>query len=195
MEPPPLALEGQDEKPGTCTAWRFSFVLPAFSLESPLTFSFILQFCFLTPFQSLRKSLACSVAKLCLTLCRIPWTTAFQAPLSMEFPRQEYWSGLVQLRFSSLELSPPSLREQWATFNPIQKIRKPRSRKESWPTQVTGVRGRAGMMSWFPLNPWRRIVGCFGNRQLPWDTGTSSPLWTSYNFETRITSRCGTCTL
>ena len=24
----------------------------------------------------------------------IPWTTASHAPLSMEFPRQEYWSGL-----------------------------------------------------------------------------------------------------
>ena len=24
----------------------------------------------------------------------IPWTVAHQAPLSMEFPRQEYWSGL-----------------------------------------------------------------------------------------------------
>ena len=23
-----------------------------------------------------------------------PWTVAFQAPLSMEFSRQEYWSGL-----------------------------------------------------------------------------------------------------
>ena len=23
-----------------------------------------------------------------------PWTVAFQAPLSMGFPRQEYWSGL-----------------------------------------------------------------------------------------------------
>ena len=23
-----------------------------------------------------------------------PWTIALQAPLSMEFPRQEYWSGL-----------------------------------------------------------------------------------------------------
>ena len=23
-----------------------------------------------------------------------PWTVAFQAPLSMRFPRQEYWSGL-----------------------------------------------------------------------------------------------------
>ena len=23
-----------------------------------------------------------------------PWTVAFQAPLSMRYPRQEYWSGL-----------------------------------------------------------------------------------------------------
>ena len=33
------------------------------------------------------------VAQLCPTLCD-PWTVAHQAPLSMGFPRQEYWSGL-----------------------------------------------------------------------------------------------------
>ena len=27
-------------------------------------------------------------------LFAIPWTVAHQAPLSMEFSRQEYWSGL-----------------------------------------------------------------------------------------------------
>ena len=27
-------------------------------------------------------------------LCRTPWTVAHQAPLSVAFPRQEYWSGL-----------------------------------------------------------------------------------------------------
>ena len=32
------------------------------------------------------------VAQSCLTLCD-PWTVAHQAPLSMEFSRQEYWSG------------------------------------------------------------------------------------------------------
>ena len=37
--------------------------------------------------------LCCLVAKLCLTLAT-PWTVAHQAPLSMGFPRQEYWSGL-----------------------------------------------------------------------------------------------------
>ena len=31
--------------------------------------------------------------QLCLTLCD-PWTVAFQAPMSMRFSRQEYWSGL-----------------------------------------------------------------------------------------------------
>ena len=33
------------------------------------------------------------VAKLCPTLAT-PWTAARQAPLSMGFSRQEYWSGL-----------------------------------------------------------------------------------------------------
>ena len=29
-----------------------------------------------------------------VTLSATPWTAALQAPLSMRFPRQEYWSGL-----------------------------------------------------------------------------------------------------
>ena len=33
------------------------------------------------------------VAQSCPTL-RTPWTAAYQAPLSMEFSRQEYWSGV-----------------------------------------------------------------------------------------------------
>ena len=33
------------------------------------------------------------VAQSCLTLCN-PWTVAHQAPPSMGFSRQEYWSGL-----------------------------------------------------------------------------------------------------
>ena len=35
----------------------------------------------------------CSVPQLCPTLCD-PHTIACQAPLSMKFSRQEYWSGL-----------------------------------------------------------------------------------------------------
>ena len=34
-----------------------------------------------------------SLAKSCLTLVT-PWTVACQAPLSMGFPRQDYWRGL-----------------------------------------------------------------------------------------------------
>ena len=33
------------------------------------------------------------VTQLCLT--QTPWTVALQAPLSMEFSRHEYWSGLA----------------------------------------------------------------------------------------------------
>ena len=33
------------------------------------------------------------VAQSCPTFAT-PWTVAYQAPLSMEFSRQEYWSGL-----------------------------------------------------------------------------------------------------
>ena len=33
------------------------------------------------------------VTQLCLTLCNL-WSVATQAPLSMGFSKQEYWSGL-----------------------------------------------------------------------------------------------------
>ena len=43
-----------------------------------------------------------------------PWTVACQAPLSMEFSRQEYWSGLpfpspVDLPDPGIEPVPPAL--------------------------------------------------------------------------------------
>ena len=41
----------------------------------------------------------CLVAKLCLTLFATPWTVAHQAPLSMRFPKQEYWKW-VAISFS-----------------------------------------------------------------------------------------------
>ena len=52
----------------------------------------------------------CSVAKLCATLLT-PWTVAHQAPLSMEFPRQEYQKVLVTQSCPTLcdprDCSPP----------------------------------------------------------------------------------------
>ena len=50
---------------------------------------------------------ACSVAQSCLTLCD-RWTVARQAPLSMRFSRQKYWSGLPLLQgiFPTQESNP-----------------------------------------------------------------------------------------
>ena len=45
------------------------------------------------------------VAKSCLTPAT-PWTIACQAPLSMGFSRQEYWSGLPQGIFLTQESNP-----------------------------------------------------------------------------------------
>ena len=53
------------------------------------------------------------VIQSCLTLCN-PWTVARQAPLPMEFSRQEYWSGLPfpspgDLSNSGIEPGSPAL--------------------------------------------------------------------------------------
>ena len=42
-----------------------------------------------------KAPLSCLIAKLCPTLCHPMDCIACQALLSMEFPRQEYWSGLL----------------------------------------------------------------------------------------------------
>ena len=46
------------------------------------------------------------IIKSCTTLV-VPWTIARQAPLSMEFPRKEYWSGLLFL--SRWDLANPGI--------------------------------------------------------------------------------------
>ena len=62
------------------------------------------------------------VAKSCLILAN-PWTIAHQAPLSMRFSRQEYWSGLP---FPSLGDLP----------NPGIKPRSPALQADSFPTEL-----------------------------------------------------------
>ena len=61
-----------------------------------------------------------------------PWTVAHQAPLSMEFSRQEYWSGLPfpspgNLPDSGIELMSPALADGFFTTvppgNPIYRYR------------------------------------------------------------------------
>ena len=53
---------------------------------------------------SVFSSIMCSVAQLCLA----PWTVARRAPLSMEFFRQDYWSGL--LFPAPVDLSEPGIK-------------------------------------------------------------------------------------
>ena len=53
----------------------------------------------------------------------IPWTVACQAPLSMRFPRQEYWSGLPfispgDLPDPGIELASPALAGKFLTTEP-----------------------------------------------------------------------------
>ena len=59
---------------------------------------------------SIVKYVSCSV----MSDSAIPWTVACQAPLSMKFSRQEYWSGLSfpslgGLPDTGIEPGPPTL--------------------------------------------------------------------------------------
>ena len=56
----------------------------------------------------------------------IPWTVAVQAPLSMGFLRQEYWSGLPfhfleDLLDPGVKLSPPVLADGFFISEPLEK--------------------------------------------------------------------------
>ena len=62
------------------------------------------------------------VAQSCPTLCD-PWSVAHQAPLSMGFSRQEYWSGLPfpspgDLLDSGIEPRSPALKADALTSEP-----------------------------------------------------------------------------
>ena len=57
-----------------------------------------------------------------------PWTVAHHAPLSMEFSRQEYWSGLPfpspgDLPNPGMEPASPSLAEGFFATEPPGKLR------------------------------------------------------------------------
>ena len=59
--------------------------------------------------------LTCGCLFSCVLLLATPWTTACQAPLSMEFSRQEYWNRLpFPLRVSSQPRDPT--RVSWVSY-------------------------------------------------------------------------------
>ena len=67
----------------------------------------------------------CSVTQLSPTVA--PWTIACQAPLSMEFSRQEYWNGLPfpspgdpsDPGIEPMSLAPPALAGKFFTLHPL----------------------------------------------------------------------------
>ena len=78
-------------------------------------------------FKYIYRRLKWSVSRSVLSDSVTPWTVARQAPLSMGFPRQEYWSGLPfpppgDLPNSEIELGSPAL---WADSLPPEPPGKP----------------------------------------------------------------------
>ena len=66
----------------------------------------------------------------CAQLCANPWTIAHQAPLSMGFSRQEYWSGLPfpspgNLPEPGIKPRSPSLLH-WQILLPLHHLRSPK---------------------------------------------------------------------
>ena len=83
-------------------------------------------------------------------LFAVPWTIAYQAPPSVEFSRQEYWSGLPfpsPWDFPDPRIEPwsPELQEDTLPSEPPRKpIKETTCDGETW----------AGSLSW--EDPWRR---------------------------------------
>ena len=66
----------------------------------------------------------CTQALGCVQLFVTPWTVACQAPLSVGFSRQEYWSGLLfplseDLPNPGIELASPALAGRFFTASSI----------------------------------------------------------------------------
>ena len=85
-------------------------------------------------------------------LLATPWTAAYQAPQSMGFSRQEYWSGVPL----------PSPKEE-ITQNEIirghSKVWASKGGSEGWALQC----GRPGFDPWVGKIPWRRIQAAYSS--------------------------------
>ena len=66
------------------------------------------------PRKPLHVSCMCVLVAQSLSDSVTPWTVARQAPLSMEFCRQEYWTGLP---FPSPYISPTPWKKNWLIFS------------------------------------------------------------------------------
>ena len=92
----------------------------------------------------------CVCAQLGPTLLRPPWTVVHQAPLSMGFSRQEYWSGVP--------LPSPPFRPIQSDFQGKNKINKPKNRLFWWlgGKESACQYGRCGFVPWVRKVPRKR---------------------------------------
>ena len=93
---------------------KYQTCLPSHSLASELSPPFPLSLC-----------VCVCVLFSHVWLFATPWTVACQAPLSMEFSKQEYWSGLLLLSLGNL--LPPGIEP-----------RSPALQTDSWPSEPPG---------------------------------------------------------
>ena len=103
-----------------------------------------------------------------------PWTVAHQTPLSMGFPRQEYWSGLLfpspgNLPNSGMEPTSPAwqvdslLLSHWV-LNPMTSILRGMERFGHWEAQEDGCGVWGQKLEWCSYKP-RDITSW----QQPWE--------------------------
>ena len=96
----------------------------------------------------------------CLTFVT-PWSVAHQAPLSMRFPRQEYWSGLPfpspgDLPDPGIEPFSPRLLHWQADSLPLSQLGSPVTSNYSFNIYTLLQCRRPGLDPWARKTPWRR---------------------------------------
>ena len=90
-----------------------------------------------------------------------PWTVACQAPLSMEFSRQEYWSGLPFP--SPWDLPNPGIKARSSTLQANSLVSEPLGKSSSWAgstSQAVPSEEKAVKLMWtWSMSKKRNIVG------------------------------------
>ena len=97
-----------------------------------------------------KKSMKVLAAQSCPTPCNPPWTVAHQAPLSMAFCSQEYWSGLP---FPPGDLPDPGIEPA-----------SPALQADSFPSEPPAIRAQGVNVVLCRLanesNPWHKLSSC-----------------------------------
>ena len=100
-------------------------------------------------------------------LCATPWTAAHQAPPSMEFPRQEYWSGVPLPSLLALKTLASSQKELSVTLHQVfsSHLHKPLG-------LLFSSSGLCFCWDWFPRSLLRKYKSIFHSHDLLCLTGS-----------------------